>query len=779
VRTTRRALLVLLVAAIGAVAAGYYISKRRNALLAPAAPAKLPEELQSLARNWSWSHSSGDRLVVEARARDFRQAKGSPRFDLLDVELRIAGKTGDTCDLIRSKKAYFDQASEKLYSEGEVTIVLGLPAAGPPEPGKRYVEIRTSGLTYDNKTGTSSTDRPVEFQFPDGEGRSVGAMYDSQARYLWLKKDVDMAGRMRIRAGELHYREREQKIELRPWSKIERGGQGIEAGPATVYLEKGDLKKVEAEQAKGYDISPVREVRFSGTRVDVEFTARQAVSAVTGWGGAEMVSRSASGATKAGGGRVELEFTTAPGAAESHLARALVTEQARVENVPAGAKDRARPETRILTAETIQLTMLPGGEEIRSVETLSPGRLEFVPAHAGQWKRELTGDRITARYAPGNRIEALEAHGRVEVRSDPPASGRPAPPRLTSSRDLEARFDAQTGQMSDLRQWGDFRYRQGARQATANNARMDQRSERITLETKARAWDESGSTSADVLVLDQTEDVFDAEGGVTSTHQDAAAAGGAQKAEGPGAGVQIAASRDAAAAGGAQKAVARQGAMFASDRPLHATAHRMESRNRNRRIEYRGGARLWQEGSSIQAEQIQVDREARSLQAHGAVISVLAEGDGPKQRLVTITADALVYTDADRRAYYWGRVRMRRERMTVRASELEAFLRPQDAAKDQKGPAESRLERALARGRVEIVESAAVGHAPRRAYAEQAEYFSGEEKVILRGGLPTVEHPDRGFTRGAELTYWIDDDRLLVSGEPGSRSLSRQRLDRN
>jgi lipopolysaccharide export system protein LptA len=110
-----------------------------------------------------------------------------------------------------------------------------------------------------------------------------------------------------------------------------------------------------------------------------------------------------------------------------------------------------------------------------------------------------------------------------------------------------------------------------------------------------------------------------------------------------------------------------------------------------------------------------------------------------------------------------------------RSVQLEAWLRP--ASQTQDG--QSRLERALARGRVEMLETAAGARPARRGYAEEAEYTAGEEKVVLRGGLPTVEQPDHGFTRGVELTYYLDDDKLLVSGQAGTRSLTHQRLKRN
>jgi lipopolysaccharide transport protein LptA len=149
---------------------------------------------------------------------------------------------------------------------------------------------------------------------------------------------------------------------------------------------------------------------------------------------------------------------------------------------------------------------------------------------------------------------------------------------------------------------------------------------------------------------------------------------------------------------------------------------------------------------------------------------VLVEEDkkAKKSRLVRVTADSLDYTDDNRRAYYRGNVVLEREQMTVRSAELEAFLRPG-------GQGESRLERAVAGGQVRIVESGG----SRRATAEQAEYFAAEEKVVLRGGTPMIEQAGRGFTRGAELTYFLNDDRLLVSGRPGAPSESRQKLKRN
>jgi len=787
-RKTRFALLVLLVSAIAAVVAGYHAAEKRNQRLAPAKPAPLPSDLHSIANNWSWSQSSKDHPVVEAHAQDFRQIKDSPRFELGGVEMKIFSKAGDTYDLVRSKQAEFDQDVERLYSEGEVTIVLGLPADAPPPPGKRYVEIRTSGLTYDNKTGISATDRPVHFTLENGDGDSVGALYDANKRYLWMKKNPVIVGAgaqagMRIRAGELMYYEADQKVELRPWSKLERGGQGVQAANSVVYLEDGNLKRVEAEHGQGWDISPARAVHFRGDKLEVNFTPQQTVASATGIGSAEVVSQSESGITRITGGRVDLEFRTPAGAAESEVTAAYVRDHGRIESTPP-AQNGIQAETKVLTAEVIQVEMRPGGRDIQKLQTHAPGRLELIPNQPDQWKRTLTAERMTMEYLPGNRPGSLRAAGSVFLRSDPPAAAvraarpaeapsraTPAPPRLTWSDDLAVSFDPQTGDVRDVRQWNNFRYEEGARRAQAADARFDAASDRVTFENRARIWDEGSTITAARIVLDQQQDRLHAEGDVTSTHQGGISAA-PQPARSPRTGTD-------------------SGSLFSPEKPVHATAQQLDSERHNRLLRYRNSARLWQDGNSVEAQEIEVDREKKTLRAHGSVVSVLTEDDQPSEsgpssgqsekppsaqppgrRLVRVTSDSLIYTDQDRRAYYVGHVILQRERMLIRAASLEAYLRPQEQVEN----GESRIDRAVAEGKVEIVETPLEKRMPRKASAEHAEYYSSEEKIILRGGNPVLEQPGRGFTRGSELTYYLDDDRLLVNGRPGARSQTREKM---
>jgi lipopolysaccharide export system protein LptA len=102
--------------------------------------------------------------------------------------------------------------------------------------------------------------------------------------------------------------------------------------------------------------------------------------------------------------------------------------------------------------------------------------------------------------------------------------------------------------------------------------------------------------------------------------------------------------------------------------------------------------------------------------------------------------------------------------LQVKADELRAVLAQSnsDDKKDSGGEEQSRLENAFADGHVEIVQTAT--DRTRTGKSDHAEYYTGDERIILRGGKPQMLDSKKGYTHGSELTYFVNDDRLLVSG---------------
>jgi hypothetical protein len=133
------------------------------------------------------------------------------------------------------------------------------------------------------------------------------------------------------------------------------------------------------------------------------------------------------------------------------------------------------------------MKMRPGGREIETVVTHTPGVLEFLPNLPTDHHRTLNGNDLHIAYGPQNRIESFRARD-VATRTEPTADERKRNRALslTTSHDLLARFDPQTSRLSSMEQTGDFTYDEGGRHARAAKATLDSGQNVILLETSAR-----------------------------------------------------------------------------------------------------------------------------------------------------------------------------------------------------------------------------------------------------------------------------------------------------
>ncbi|MGE5571014.1 MAG: LPS export ABC transporter periplasmic protein LptC [Rhodospirillales bacterium] len=738
-RSTRVLLLLAFVLMLGAVGASWYRQKSTLSREAPKPPKSLPLDTATVATDWVLTKDQGGRIVYEVRARDFRQLNEPSRLELDNVEIRLFKPDGNTFDRISCARAQFDQASETLYSEGDVEINMGMPVDGAP-PG-RLLAIRGSGVRFDVKTSVVSTDREVSFTFDFGGGKAVGAVYNPVLRELLMKSQVELhwhggqqARPMKLEAQELTYREADSIVLLPAWSRFTRDGVELNATNSVVTLEEGMIRKIEGKQARGAAVYPDRKVEYAADDLLMFLNAGGEIEKVVGSRNAHVAATSDSARTRAYAGRVELDFDTAAG--ESVLTRALAMDNALMESVPLPRKGVQPPETRRLRSEAIVITMRKGGREVASVETHAPGRLEFLPNHQEQRWRTLDAERLSIFYGPENRIESFSAY-KAATRTDPaphpPGDKRPPdPPVLTWSNDLRAAFNPKTGQLARLEQWTNFRYEEGDRRARAFRAVLEEARGMVVLEQAARVWDSSGSTAADRITLDQKSGDVLAEGNVVS-----------------------------------MRLPEKKGAsspVLSQEEPLNARAARMTTAERNQKIHYEGGVTLWQGANRIWADSLDIDRAGNRLTAHGNVRTRFLDRQSAQQKkeatakaaaiFLEVTAQNLVYTEAERLAHYTGGARLTRPGFEVKASEIRAWFNESSSG--------SSLDRAFADGAVEVVRSGS-----RRTLtgtSEHAEYFAAEQKVILNRGDPTLVDSARGYTKGRELTYWADNDKLLVNG---------------
>jgi lipopolysaccharide export system protein LptA len=768
-RGTRWLILVAIILVLGGVAATYRLQKRQLHDQAPAKPAAMAPELSSAAEDWSWIETSEppeSRTICRITAKNARQAKDSNQVELEQVELRMPSMHADNYNLVHSAHADYNQSQKRLYSDGAVDITLAVPNEGQPK--HTLVSIHSSGVTFDSNTGKAVTDRPATFKFENGDGKAVGASYDPSTRELFLNSQAELhwyppgphAKAMKIEAGQVIYRENLSGIWLAPWARLTRDNTIVEGGDTVIAMQDRSIHHVETKNAHGTDAYPNRKLQYGADHLTVDYGDTGEVEKITGEGHAHLVSNSEGSQITATGDRVDLQFADHDG--ESTLTAALVSGHGFLESKPLATPGHDPAETRILRSEIILMKMQPGGREIAGLETHTPSELEFLPNLAAQHHRRFIGDSMSIGFGAQNRVQSFASvNCRTVTDPTPDELAKKHGVTTTVSKNVSATFDPKTSQLARMEQWGDFSYESGDRKARAERGILEQVENRITLDKHARMWDSTGNTIADRIVLDEKSGNFTAEGHVnTSRLPD-------------------------------QTKKKSDSAMLSGDEPLQAVARAMTSANHAKLVTYDGEAVLWQGVNRIQADHVEIDRDKRSIKADGHVVTQSREEkkadddaapapvaakpaaatatskvDGDATPIFTLVkAPHMVYTDEDRLAHYSGGVLLNRAGLQMKAADLRSWLAEEGA--------DNRLQKAFADGAVQIVQTGPVR--TRTGTSEHAEYYTDENKIVLRGGDPMMNDNVRGNTRGTELTYYSDDDRLLVKGSDGKPATSHIR----
>jgi lipopolysaccharide export system protein LptA len=751
-RGTRWLLLVAIAAILIFVGASYRAQRRALRNQSPPRPEALPPDTSSAAKDYHFFNKDGKNCkTVEIWAGDERQASDSSHVDLKDVTMRIYHNCEKTYDLAKSAAATYYPSEHRLYSEGAVEIIRGVPVEG--EPAHTLLSIKSSGgVNFDTDSSRAETDRPSTFTFQNGSGEATGAYYDPTTHVLLLKKDVKVhweastpnAKPMEFEAASAEYRESESQILLKPWGRMTRENTVVEGENAVVYLHddaKGHklIRKIDAALAHGTDSYPNRSLQYSADQVWVDYDDEGVVQKITAQDHARVVSASESSETTVTSDHVEMFFDSQN--KESVLSHANCNGHSVISSKPLPGPGRQPTETHVLRSDALEMKMRPGGHEIATVVAHSQGNLEFLPNLPSQHHRTLDGKDIVINYGPQNRVDSFRA---VDARTttDPNADEvkRHRVGSTTTSRELVAHFNPKNSQLSSMEQTGDFAYDEGDRKARAAKASLDSDQNVILLDGAARMWDATGSTSADHIRMDQKTGDYTADGHINSSRLP-------------------------------EKDQKKNSQMLSGDEPLQAQARKMSSANHNRSLHYEGDVTMWQGANRIQADSVDVDREKRRLEARGNVVSSLWEEPKDEEKKKTATpvltvvhAPHLVYTDDNRLAIYEGGVLLNRTGLQVKSKELRAYLADADA--------DSRLEKAFADGSVEIVQTAK--GRTRTGTSDHGEYYTDDQKVFLSGGKPQlIDSLKKDAMRCPELTYFANDDRLLGSGTSSDPCASR------
>lgn len=767
----RYSLLLAVAAVLLAALVGYTLIQRleaaRRTHVVAAPPIKVGDEAAATEWNYFKRDDKTGRPIVQVHAKSFQATHDPSTFELHDLALRLYSNDGGSYTFVQSPIALFDEGSGLMKSERPVSIVMNVPAdkdgADPAEAAK-LVRVTTSGVTYETKSGKVRTDQPASFQFTEGDGKCVGADYDPNTKLLHLKSQIaldwigkgPLENKIHVETADLVYNEAEQKIYMSPWSKMQRQGTTITAQNSIVTIQDGYLQRIDGDKPSGVDIRDDRRTEYSADKMTALFDENGNLVNIVGQDNAKVLTAQPAAQTVITGNRADLRFAVttkqvngqAQNSSDLHLV--LADGHAIAESSPIPQPGVQLTETRILRSEHIELEMKPGGKDVQEIRTSSQAQLEFKPNRPDQSHRIVDCSHLRVVYGESSYVDTFFAWN-VSTHTDKPVNtpvktdAGPPSPALTWSDQMITKFAPNSNQVATIDQTGNFRYQEGDRKAWAKKAQLEQNINRITLTDSARVLDNTGSAVADKIVMNQANGDMDAIGHVVSTHEP-------DKNEKPGT------------------------SMLDASKAMQAEADRMLTRDDNTKVHYEGHAVMWQGANRISADSIDIDRDAESLRASGNVVSELVDNkqdnssNSPAAQnqssasttpvFTVVRAPDLAYRDDTRVATYTGGVTLTREKMTITAKELIAYLTPKtDNSSDQ-----SSLDHAIANGDVKVFD-VLPGKRTRTGTGAHCEYYTNVNKVLLKGGSPQILDSYKGITKGVELTYYDNDDRLIVEGE--------------
>ncbi|HEY6445042.1 MAG TPA: LptA/OstA family protein [Acidobacteriaceae bacterium] len=797
-RWVAAAVVLLLAVVAGSVIYGRYRFRRIEKDL----PARLGANIQQTATGWTWSQSSGGHTLFTMKASKESQLK-SGHVLLHDVDITLYGPPGSgRQDRIYGSDFEYDTNTQIAVSQGGVNIELA-GMGGPPGTGNsadsNTIRVRTSGLTFAQKTGQAETQQPVEFQLPRAAGTSVGANYDSKTGVLVLDSQVKITtssnGKSALVQAAHAIMLRNSLQAFLTGASFEYATEDGNADEATVYFRKdGTTEKIDAQGHVTMKTDTGATVTSATAQILMDAKSQPTLAELKG--GVTYASERGNASMHGTASEGTLRFVAergADGRTQTALQHAEFRRDVNFAEAIAGlAKDPRGHAEKQVQGQKVDVDFAPpgAGGQIEARKVVAVGNpivtMRQMPSKGPASLTRISGDQLVAMLDPGNVLKTLDGTGNTKV-DDESTDGS----RDTSQGDiLHATFSQRAAPAA-----GSANRRTG--KAPAKNAR---RRASVAPEPRMEATLDTAVQDGHVIVTEtpagkpgSTDQPGTPHPGQRAESGSPTLTGWASHAEyhagnqtlqmtgnprirnndPDGETMQVAANRidyhrdtqDAEASGDvratytqAQKPQSGEAGrnpigMGGSNAPVDVIAERAAIHHASNRTDFYGTvpspARMWQEADSLAAPAIEIDRQKNVLKAWGEgtgtapVVSAnltSAMGSRHQQSVARVRSQTLLYSDASRQADFRGNVSMEQGGDVIRAGDALVFLKPTAGTKG--GAA-----------------SAASGPGPTgKSGTSQIDHVVATEHVVF------TQQGRKG--EGNKLVYTADDGRYLLTGTP-------------
>jgi lipopolysaccharide export system protein LptA len=690
-QANRYAIASVVVAALLIIAVlGVYLRRSRQAAEAKKnSPPSVPSSIERSSEGFTYTSygnqnapGSRDHVVFVVHASSATTFKGAPNASslkdaeknvLLNVQGTVYGRNEDRNDNIHTNSCdFYQQESDKnsntksqkssdrgnMICSGEVLMdlqsakdakrVASAQPSGVSDP--RIIHVVTKGVMFDIGSADGHTDQRVDFQFSGGKGTAIGAEYNGDDGTLQLLHDVhlflnatppqsaknqsktssapipvDVVGsslifRREAKTAILHGPVIVTQVTAAPSANAAVNGAAaartgshiLHASLLTVDMD--ELLRAKKLTADG-DTKSRPNLVFDSPKGAGTITADKFVTDLDVDGTAKHFSAQ---------GNVQGDFTSAKSGETDHLSAARVDadmvpkiNQPRLVTATGGVKMNSSREgrTRSLETASAEINFVPGvpshpgappSYHADRARTLAPATMITREPVAGSNQPTVTrasGQQMEVGFDERNRMKRLLAHNGTQLDRDIPGK----PHQSSTSQELAADFDPK-GQWTAVDQSGTVHFQSADRSGQAAKSRVDRATNVETLTGSAEASDAASHTTADTIVFNQTTNEIRADGHVVTTYRKPA---------------------DGATA----SAMTIGTPLSLGPDPANITSEHLVGNSLNGHAVYTGHARMWQGDSTMEADEIELDRDSRQLDARGNVRAVFIQvGASPVQK---------------------------------------------------------------------------------------------------------------------------------------------------
>ena len=805
-----------------ALVAFLIVARFRNRFNLREIPQRLGANIQQEANGVTYTQSHGGHTLFKIHASKAVQLKQGGRAILHDVQIELYGPDGTRQDRISGDEFEYDQKNGIAKAPGPVEITVTRPPspranrtpAPKPTPlataaqkaSEGEMHVKTSGLTFNQKSGVATTRERVEFALTQGKGSSIGAIFDSQNGRVILDHDIQLEirrgpERVLLRARHAEFDRDDLLCRMQGAEGSFRGGKTT-AGQADL-LFRPDGSAVRLDATDGFSIVTATSSRIAAPRGTLQFDEHNQPREGRLEGGATMDSSSNGRQVHGAAPTADLAFTEQGLLRHAHLERGVTIHSDQTTSAATGEPVRitrdwgspvADADFRSGGKERVDLAAVTGTGGVVITSQTRRGNGPTIPSR-------MAADHVTATFGPDQALTAAVGSGHA-ILEQTAASGAT---QTTSGDRIEATFGSRPGASAAGSSTGPEQTTPGlpgqavqsatvegnvvfvqqpsptkaktAHQPTgpvpdqaflraaAGRAVYQAAGEWLHLTDHPRVEDGGLQLTADKVDVSQGSGDAFAHGNVKATWL-GAPTGQPSKSGGP----------------------AGQGFTLGGQGPAHVIANDAELQQATGQATFRGQVRLWQQANSISAPVIVLDKSRETLVAHApnaaepvSVIMLSAGGAAfPKRAssastsptvpshaspaIVRVRGGDLKYSEAERKATIRGgpagHVLADTGSATVVARELELVLLPPGNHATPDGGA-AQVDRLVASGNVTIRSQG------RRGAGDRLVYSSESSEYVLTGSPahpPTLIDPVKGTVTGASLIFNTRDDSVSIEG---------------